>query len=29
MGPAELRKFIRSERKKWTEVAKQAGIHVQ
>jgi tripartite-type tricarboxylate transporter receptor subunit TctC len=29
MTPAEMRKMIQSERKKWTEVAKQAGISLQ
>ena len=29
MPGAELRDYIRSERKKWTEVAKQAGIHIE
>jgi tripartite-type tricarboxylate transporter receptor subunit TctC len=29
LAPAEFRKLIRDERKKWTDVAKQAGIKVQ
>jgi tripartite-type tricarboxylate transporter receptor subunit TctC len=29
LAPVELRKFIREERKKWTEVAKEANIKVQ
>ena len=29
MARPELRDFIRSERKRWTSIAKQAGIHVQ
>ena len=28
-APAEFRKMIRDERKKWTDVAKQANIKVQ
>jgi len=27
--PADMRKMIRNDRKKWADVAKQAGIHVQ
>ncbi|MBI2296229.1 MAG: tripartite tricarboxylate transporter substrate binding protein [Betaproteobacteria bacterium] len=29
LTPAELRKVIHNDRKRWAEVAKQAGIHVQ
>lgn len=29
ISPSEIRKVIREDRKKWAEVAKQAGIHVQ
>jgi tripartite-type tricarboxylate transporter receptor subunit TctC len=29
MSPADIRKMIHEDRKKWTEVAKQAGIRVQ
>jgi tripartite-type tricarboxylate transporter receptor subunit TctC len=29
MTPAELRKMVRDDRKKWADVAQQAGIRVQ
>lgn len=29
IAPAEMRKMIQSDVKKWSDVAKQAGIHVQ